>query len=63
MTEDFAMNRAELEARIRAELHQPYYVAKMVQARFTETEYQEVKKQLEADYQRYIEDYVNPQGD
>ncbi|MDR2977784.1 MAG: hypothetical protein LBV19_10945 [Streptococcaceae bacterium] len=61
MTEDFAMNKAELEARIREELHQPFYVAKMDQARFTETEYQEIKAQLQADYEKYIEEFVNPQ--
>ncbi|GAB2027196.1 hypothetical protein [Lactovum odontotermitis] len=63
MTEDFVMSRAELEARIREELHQPFYVAKMAEARFTEAQYQEIKKQLQADYQHYIENYVDPQGD
>ncbi|MDR2976799.1 MAG: hypothetical protein LBV19_05745 [Streptococcaceae bacterium] len=61
MTEDFVMTRTELEARIREELHQPFYVAKMTQARFTETDYQKIKAQLQADYEKYIEDFVNPQ--
>lgn len=63
MTEEILMTRAELEARIQKELHQPFYRAKMAQARFSEAEYQEIKNQLKADFKKYIEEYINPQGD
>ena len=62
MTEEKLISRSELEIRIQNELHQPFYRAKMEQARFTEVEYQTIKNQLKSDYEKYIEDYVDSQA-
>ena len=55
------ISRSELETRLQKELAQPFYQAKMLQQYFTETEYQEIKSQLTKDWEKYIEDYIDPQ--
>lgn len=53
------MNRKELEQRLRQELALPYYNAKIAERDYSESEFQEMKAQLQADIEQYARDYVN----
>lgn len=53
------MNRKELEQRLRQELALPYYNAKITERDYSESEFQEMKAQLQADIEQYARDYVN----
>ena len=53
------MNKKELEQRLRQELALPYYNAKIAERDYSESEFQEMKAQLQADIEQYARDYVN----
>lgn len=53
------MNKQELEQRLRTELAIPFYNAKVPDRDYSESEFQEMKKQLKADIEQYATDYVD----
>ena len=53
------MTRDELEARLRSELGLPFYNAKVANRDYSEDEYQAMKAELEAQYLKYVDDYID----
>lgn len=53
------MNRKELEERLQKELNLPFYRAKIAERDYTESEYQDIKTQLNKDYLDYVDTYID----
>lgn len=53
------MNRKELEERLQKELNLSFYRAKIAERDYTETEYQDIKTQLNKDYLDYVDTYID----
>lgn len=53
------MNRKELEERLQKELNLPFYRAKIAERDYTESEYQDIKAQLNKDYLDYVDTYID----